>query len=124
MGLSLRLHIIRLKTAVLNDNSSKGGPADKDITDWVAKRANALLEADLQGVKRFSPEEVEASGLIEPFDYISHYVDDLENVIDMKAIADANIRIGVDPMEWVRYSLLGAYRQKIRLEHYCREQRG
>ena len=79
-------------------NSSKGGPADKDITDWVAKRANALLEADLQGVKRFSPEEVEASGLIEPFDYISHYVDDLENVIDMKAIADAKIRIGVDPM--------------------------
>ena len=79
-------------------NSSKGGPADKDITDWVAKRANALLEADLQGVKRFSPEEIEASGLIEPFDYISHYVDDLENVIDMKAIADAKIRIGVDPM--------------------------
>lgn len=79
-------------------NSSKGGPADKDITDWIAKRANALLEADLQGVKRFSPEEVEASGLIEPFDYISHYVDDLENVIDMKAIADAKIRIGVDPM--------------------------
>ena len=79
-------------------NSSKGGPADKDITDWVAKRANALLEADLQGVKRFSPEEIEASGLIEPFDYINHYVNDLENVIDMKAIAEAKIRIGVDPM--------------------------
>ncbi|BDX02769.1 phosphoglucomutase, alpha-D-glucose phosphate-specific [Marinomonas pontica] len=79
-------------------NSSKGGPADKDITDWVAKRANALLEADLQGVKRFSPDEVEASGLIEPFDFINHYVNDLENVIDMKAIADKKIRIGVDPM--------------------------
>jgi phosphoglucomutase len=79
-------------------NSSKGGPADKDITDWVAKKANALLESDLQGVKRFSPEEVEASGLIEPFDYINHYVNDLENIIDMKAIADKKIRIGVDPM--------------------------
>ncbi|QUX95857.1 phosphoglucomutase, alpha-D-glucose phosphate-specific [Marinomonas sp. CT5] len=79
-------------------NSSKGGPADKDITDWVAKRANALLEADLQGVKRFTPEEIEVSGLIEPFDYINHYVNDLENVIDMKAIAEAKIRIGVDPM--------------------------
>ncbi|WP_421852397.1 phosphoglucomutase (alpha-D-glucose-1,6-bisphosphate-dependent) [Marinomonas sp.] len=79
-------------------NSSKGGPADKDITDWVAKRANALLENNLQGVKRFSLEEVEASGLIEPFDYINHYVNDLENVIDMKAIADKKIRIGVDPM--------------------------
>ena len=79
-------------------NSSKGGPADKDITDWVAKRANELLEANLKGIKRFSLDEVEASGLIEPFDYINHYVNDLENVIDMKAIADAKIRIGVDPM--------------------------
>ncbi|NLQ16304.1 alpha-D-glucose phosphate-specific phosphoglucomutase [Marinomonas sp. M1K-6] len=79
-------------------NSSKGGPADKDITDWVAKRANALLENNLQGVKRLGLDEVQASGLIEPFDYINHYVDDLENVIDMKAIADAKIRIGVDPM--------------------------
>ncbi|RCX02481.1 phosphoglucomutase (alpha-D-glucose-1,6-bisphosphate-dependent) [Marinomonas foliarum] len=79
-------------------NSSKGGPADKDITDWVAKRANALLEANLEGVKRLSPDEVDASGLIEPFDFINHYVNDLENVIDMKAIADKKIRIGVDPM--------------------------
>jgi phosphoglucomutase len=79
-------------------NSSKGGPADKDITDWVAKKANTLLEADLQGIKCFSPEEIEASGLVEPFDYINHYVNDLENVIDMKAIADKKIRIGVDPM--------------------------
>jgi phosphoglucomutase len=79
-------------------NSSKGGPADKDITDWIAKRANELLEANLKGIKRFSLDKVEASGLIEPFDYINHYVNDLENVIDMKAIADAKIRIGVDPM--------------------------
>ncbi|PYF84781.1 phosphoglucomutase [Marinomonas alcarazii] len=79
-------------------NSSKGGPADKDITDWVAKRANSLLEANLEGVKCLSPDEVELSGLIEPFDFISHYVNDLENVIDMKAIAEKKIRIGVDPM--------------------------
>ncbi|MBR7888504.1 phosphoglucomutase (alpha-D-glucose-1,6-bisphosphate-dependent) [Marinomonas sp. A79] len=79
-------------------NASKGGPADKDITDWVAKRANALLENNLEGVKRLSAEAAQASGLIEPFDYIQHYVDDLENVIDMEAIAKANVRIGVDPM--------------------------
>ncbi|MEO9275309.1 phosphoglucomutase (alpha-D-glucose-1,6-bisphosphate-dependent) [Marinomonas sp. 5E14-1] len=79
-------------------NSIKGGPADKDITDWVAKRANALLQNGLTEVKRFTPKEMEVSALIESFDYINHYVDDLENVIDMKAIADAKIRIGVDPM--------------------------
>jgi phosphoglucomutase len=79
-------------------NSIKGGPADKDITDWVAKRANTLLENGLVDVKRFTPDDVSESGLIETFDYINHYVNDLENVIDMQAIAKANIRIGVDPM--------------------------
>ncbi|TYL47770.1 phosphoglucomutase (alpha-D-glucose-1,6-bisphosphate-dependent) [Marinomonas sp. IMCC 4694] len=79
-------------------NSVKGGPADKDITDWVAKRANTLLENHLIDVKQWSLEEVASSGLVEPFDYVNHYVDDLENVIDMAAIRDAKIRIGVDPM--------------------------
>jgi len=79
-------------------NSIKGGPADKDITDWVAKRANELLANNLEGVKCLSNDDTEQSDLIEPFDFINHYVDDLENIIDMKAIAKAKIRIGVDPM--------------------------
>ncbi|BFM48183.1 phosphoglucomutase (alpha-D-glucose-1,6-bisphosphate-dependent) [Marinomonas sp. THO17] len=79
-------------------NSIKGGPADKDITDWVANRANDLLAAGLEGVKICQQTELNQSALIEDFDYISHYVDDLENVIDMQAIANAKIRIGVDPM--------------------------
>ncbi|RNF50046.1 alpha-D-glucose phosphate-specific phosphoglucomutase [Marinomonas hwangdonensis] len=79
-------------------NSLKGGPADKDITDWVAKRANALLENNLVGVKRLSLQDTQSCGLIESFDFINHYVNDLENVIDMQAIAKAKIRIGVDPM--------------------------
>ncbi|KZN12418.1 phosphoglucomutase (alpha-D-glucose-1,6-bisphosphate-dependent) [Marinomonas sp. TW1] len=79
-------------------NSTKGGPADKEITDWVANRANELLANCLQGVKHVTLEEVTQSNLIESFDYIEHYVSDLENVIDMDAIAKAKIRIGVDPM--------------------------
>jgi phosphoglucomutase len=31
-------------------------------------------------------------------DYVLPYVRDLGNIIDMKAIRDAKIRIGVDPM--------------------------
>ncbi|MEO9656410.1 phosphoglucomutase (alpha-D-glucose-1,6-bisphosphate-dependent) [Marinomonas sp.] len=79
-------------------NSYKGGPADKEITDWVASRANQLLAEGLNGVKRLSEQGQTDSGLIEPFDFIHHYVNDLENVIDMKAIAKAKVRIGVDPM--------------------------
>ncbi len=79
-------------------NSFKGGPADKNITDWMEKRANALLTGEFVGMVSFSNEEIAESGLVEEFDYIEHYVNDLENVVDMQAITQAGIKIGVDPM--------------------------
>ena len=79
-------------------NPPKGGPADKDITDWVAKRANELLANGMEGVKTVSLETAKSSHLVREFDYIEHYVSDLGNVIDMNAIRDAKIRIGVDPL--------------------------
>lgn len=79
-------------------NSMQGGPADQDITNWIAKRANALLDEELESVEWVPAEELVDNPLIEPFDYIAHYVDDLDAVIDMAAIAKAGIRIGVDPM--------------------------
>ncbi len=79
-------------------NPPMGGPADTDITNWVAKRANELLKANLAGVERITVAEAQGQGLVEEFDYIEHYVSQLDQVIDMKAIADANIKIGVDPM--------------------------
>ncbi|MBM6550250.1 phosphoglucomutase (alpha-D-glucose-1,6-bisphosphate-dependent) [Marinomonas ostreistagni] len=79
-------------------NPPKGGPADKDITDWVAKRANELLKDVEQGVKVLDVEQARSSSLVREFDYVTHYVNDLENVIDMQAIRDAKVRIGVDPL--------------------------
>ncbi|MBJ7554679.1 phosphoglucomutase (alpha-D-glucose-1,6-bisphosphate-dependent) [Marinomonas spartinae] len=97
-------------------NSIKGGPADKDITDWIAKRANALLASELLDVKSFSNEEIVASGLVEEFDYIQHYVDDLENVINMPAIAKAGVKIGVDPMGGSGIHFWGPIAQKYGLD--------
>ncbi|BFM05979.1 phosphoglucomutase (alpha-D-glucose-1,6-bisphosphate-dependent) [Halioxenophilus aromaticivorans] len=79
-------------------NPPMGGPADKDITDAVAKRANQLLEAELVGVSRMTVADAEAEGLVEHFDYVNHYVSQLDRVVDMAAIAKAKVRIGVDPM--------------------------
>lgn len=79
-------------------NSLKGGPADQDITNWIARRANELLEAELEEAEWLPAEELRDNPLIEPFDYIEHYVSDLASVIDMEAIAKAGIKIGVDPM--------------------------
>ncbi|MGB0734365.1 MAG: phosphoglucomutase, alpha-D-glucose phosphate-specific, partial [Pontibacterium sp.] len=79
-------------------NPPKGGPADQDITNWVAERANSLIAENLAGVKRIPASDMQSHKNLEPFDYISHYVADLDSVIDMEAIAKAGIKIGVDPM--------------------------
>jgi phosphoglucomutase len=79
-------------------NPAKGGPADTDITQWIADRANQLLENDLDEVEWVPAEDADDSSLIEDFDYITHYISDLGNVVDMEAISKAGIRIGVDPM--------------------------
>ena len=79
-------------------NPPHGGPADTDVTDWIEKRANELLAKDLDGVRMMPYALAIQSGYCQHIDYIQHYVDDLENVIDMAAIAKAGIRIAVDPM--------------------------
>ncbi|WP_333608200.1 phosphoglucomutase (alpha-D-glucose-1,6-bisphosphate-dependent) [Arsukibacterium sp.] len=79
-------------------NPPHGGPADTDVTDWIEQRANQLLAKDLNGVKMMPYALALQSGYCQRIDYIQHYVDDLENVIDMAAIAKAGIRIGVDPL--------------------------
>jgi phosphoglucomutase len=79
-------------------NPPNGGPADIKTTDWIEKKANAFLEAELRGVKRIPFERALKASSTHHYDYITPYVNDLENVIDMGVIRDANIRMGVDPL--------------------------
>ena len=79
-------------------NPPHGGPAGTDITLWVEQRANDLIANGLKDVKRISFDQAMKSDHLREYDYITPYVDDLENVIDMKAIADAGLKIGVDPL--------------------------
>lgn len=79
-------------------NPPHGGPADTNVTNWIEQRANDLLAKELEGVKMMPYALALQSGYCQHIDYIQHYVDDLESVIDMAAIAKAGIRIGVDPL--------------------------
>jgi phosphoglucomutase len=72
-------------------NPPHGGPADTDVTGWIEREANALLEAGLDGVER-------ATGEGRPHDYLSAYVADLPKVIDLDAIKASGLRLGVDPL--------------------------
>jgi phosphoglucomutase len=79
-------------------NPTNGGPADSDITNWMQARANELLENNLRDVKRMEYRVAIKSPSTHHHDYISHYVKDLINVVDMNAIRDAGVRLGVDPL--------------------------
>lgn len=79
-------------------NPPNGGPADTDVTGWIADRANALLEAKLSGVKRVSLMTAKAADTTHAYDFTQHYVAQLDQVVDMAAIAAAGLKLGVDPM--------------------------
>ena len=75
-----------------------GGPADTGVTRGIEERANALLAANLAGVRRLPFERALKAATTHAHDYILPYVGDLENVVDLEAIARAGLKIGVDPM--------------------------
>ena len=79
-------------------NPPNGGPADTDVTNWIEDRANQLLLEDLVEVELFPYAKASRSGFIKYQDLITPYVDDLVNIVNLKAISDAKIKIGVDPL--------------------------
>jgi phosphoglucomutase len=79
-------------------NPPNGGPADTGITGWIEKKANEFLEASLQGVKRISFDKALSAGTTHRHDYLSEYVNDLGNIMDMEVIRGSKISLGVDPL--------------------------
>jgi phosphoglucomutase len=79
-------------------NPPNGGPADTNVTTWIERSANALLEKELNGVRRISYDRARKSPRVHRHDYIGAYVGDLANVVDMEAIRSSGVRIGIDPL--------------------------
>ena len=79
-------------------NPPNGGPADTAVTGWIEAKANALLEARLKGVKRIPHAQALRAATTHRHDYLTAYVNDLGNVVDMKIIRSAKLRLGVDPL--------------------------
>jgi phosphoglucomutase len=79
-------------------NPPNGGPADNVVTGWIEAKANALLKAGLKGVKRIPHARALRSATTHRHDYLTAYVNDLGNVIDMDVIRSAKIHLGVDPL--------------------------
>jgi len=79
-------------------NPPHGGPADTDVTRWIEERANGFLSSDLRNVARIPYEKARRADTVHPYDYIGTYVGDLSSVVDMEAVRNAKLKIGVDPL--------------------------
>ena len=79
-------------------NGPNGGPADTDVTDWIQNHANTLLEGKLKDVKSFHIDDALNTACIKEYDFVTPYVTDLVNVIDIQAIQKAGIKIAADSM--------------------------
>jgi phosphoglucomutase len=79
-------------------NPTDGGPADTDVTGWIQDRANELLRDNNASVLRLPLERAKKASSTHIRDYVTPYVDDLGNVIDMESIRKAKLKLGVDPL--------------------------
>lgn len=79
-------------------NPPHGGPADSDVTKQIQERANALIADGNVDVKRIDIRSATQKKLYREDDFMEPYIDDLAKVIDMDAIAKANLKLGTDPL--------------------------
>jgi phosphoglucomutase len=79
-------------------NPTNGGPADTDVTRWVQDRANELLKAGNKGVKRVPFAAALKAATTHEIDFVMPYVNDLGNVVNLDAVRDARLKLGVDPL--------------------------
>jgi phosphoglucomutase len=79
-------------------NPTNGGPADSDVTKWIENRANDLLRPDAIGINRTPYATARHAATTHTHDFVTNYVADLGNILDMKVIRDSKIRMGVDPL--------------------------
>ena len=96
-------------------NPPHGGPAGTEVTGTIEARANAILEGKLREVQLMAPEDTLKSERVNHYDYMTPYVEDLNNVIDMDVIAQSNIRIGADALGGSGLLYYGAIKKRYGL---------
>jgi phosphoglucomutase len=81
-----------------------GGPADVSITDWIQKRANALLDQEIKKV---------AHTKVRRMNFQKAYIEQLGSVVDMESLRD--VHMGVDPLGGAGVHYWKAIRERYKL---------
>ncbi|MCK9537742.1 phosphoglucomutase (alpha-D-glucose-1,6-bisphosphate-dependent) [Dokdonella sp.] len=79
-------------------NPPNGGPAETEVTGWIQRRANELLEGKLKEVRRVSMGKAQHRDSTREHDFLGAYVADLGSIIRFDPIRGSGLRLGVDPL--------------------------
>lgn len=79
-------------------NPPNGGPAGSSVTSWIESKANEILRDPSCPVKRISFDKALKISTTHQHDYVSNYINDLGNILDMDLLSQSNIRMGADPL--------------------------
>ena len=96
-------------------NPPHGGPADTEATNWIAARANELLEVGVDRVPRASEDGITWVP-VGRYDFLAEYVDALDQVIDVEAIRRAKVRLGAHPLGGSSVATWAAIRDRYDLD--------
>jgi phosphoglucomutase len=97
-------------------NPHNGGPAGNDVTDWIEKKANELLQNNPGNIKRIPFSKALKASTTHRYDYLNTYINDLGNIIDIETIRNAKIRMGVDPLGGAGVHYWEAIAEKYQLD--------
>src|SRR4051812_11057847 len=75
-----------------------GGPADSATTKWIQDKANELITARLEGVRRMRFARAKSAPTTHRHNYVDAYIGDLGAVIDFDVIRGHPLELAVDPL--------------------------
>lgn len=79
-------------------NPPHGGPADSNVTNQIQRRANEIIADGCQQVRRMTIDKAMHSAYVTTTDFATNYINELDKVVNMSAIAEASLSLGTDPL--------------------------
>ncbi|HEX2834719.1 MAG TPA: phosphoglucomutase (alpha-D-glucose-1,6-bisphosphate-dependent) [Thermoanaerobaculia bacterium] len=96
-------------------NPPSGGPSGTEATKSIENAANALM-AERSKIRRVTFAKAMSAETTRRFDFIDAYVNDLASVVDLEAVREAGLKIGVDPLGGAGVAYWSVIRERYDLD--------
>lgn len=97
-------------------NPPNGGPADTDATKAIENRANDLMTAGYASIARVPYSRALCASTTTRYNYVSAYVDELPEILNIDAIRGAGLKLAVDPLGGAGVAYWPAINQRLKLD--------